>query len=326
MKKIMTVFVLSLWLLGIGSQVRANEQRHVSVKGLSSKGVLNNIESVLNVLKKNYVYPEVAQAMSAFVTQQVALGHYRDIDSIDALIIKLEADLRASSHDGHISLHRGRKASRRKVATQSLSDSRTIFRAERINSDVGQKSIGFIQFNIFSAKAHTKERIVMAMKELRLMDALIIDLRNNGGGDPSIVAFLSSLLVGENVHLWSVLDRQGETLMDAISHKASNQYKGQVCLLISKKTYSAAEAFAYTMKHLNRACVVGEPSGGGAHLVQMEPVNNDIDIRIPVARAYNRITKSNWEGVGVIPTISVNPSQAKAEAINYLMTTPNVSP
>jgi hypothetical protein len=49
----------------------------------------------------------------------------------------------------------------------------------------------------------------------------------------------------------------------------------------------------------------------------MKRVNDEIDIRIPIARAYNSITKSNWEGVGVIPTIEVEASQAKLVAIEY---------
>ena len=73
------------------------------------------------------------------------------------------------------------------------------------------------------------------------------------------------------------------------------------------------------MKHLGRACVVGgESSGGGAHLVDMERVNDDIDIRIPVVRAHNPITNANWEGVGVKPTLDADPSQAEFAAIEYL--------
>ena len=88
--------------------------------------------------------------------------------------------------------------------------------------------------------------------------------------------------------------------------------------LLAIKTYSAAEAFAYTLKHLGRACVVGEATGGGAHLVEMQRVNDEVDIRVPVLRAYNPITKSNWEGKGVIPTISVEASKAKSVAISHL--------
>lgn len=82
-------------------------------------------------------------------------------------------------------------------------------------------------------------------------------------------------------------------------------FAGKLCILTSIKTYSAAEAFAYTLKHSARAVIIGEATGGGAHLVNMLDVNDQIAVRMPVARAYSPITKANWEGSGVIPDISV---------------------
>lgn len=66
------------------------------------------------------------------------------------------------------------------------------------------------------------------------------------------------------------------------------------------------------------AAVSGEVTGGGAHLVQMKRVSDKIDIRVPIARAYNSVTGANWEGKGVIPTIEVDASQAKSAAIDFL--------
>jgi len=75
-------------------------------------------------------------------------------------------------------------------------------------------------------------------------------------------------------------------------------------------TFSAAEEFAYDLQQLKRAIIVGEHSGGGAHMVTRMIINDDFYIFMPFAGAINPITKSNWEGVGVIPDIEVNSDDA----------------
>ena len=78
-----------------------------------------------------------------------------------------------------------------------------------------------------------------------------------------------------------------------------------IYILISKETFSAAEAFAYNLQQLKRAIIVGEHSGGGAHMATRMEINDEFYIYMPFAGAINPITNSNWEGVGVIPDIEV---------------------
>lgn len=276
------------------------------------------IEQVLTVLDQKYVYPEMAGKMRSFVVQQVATGAYDDVGSQQALIEKLQADLRAVSRDGHISLHLAKGVIDRTDHRRRAKQSELEVHSSVIDA-TNDRKIGYLRFDKFSGDPQTKSRIVNAMKALAASDAMIIDLRNNIGGDPNLVSFFSSYFVDPKTLLWSILDRNGESVIEAISVDLGQRYHGDVCILIANKTYSAAEAFTYTLKHLGRACVVGgESSGGGAHLVDMERVNDDIDIRIPVVRAHNPITNTNWEGVGVKPTLDVDPSQAESAAIEYL--------
>ena len=156
------------------------------------------------------------------------------------------------------------------------------------------------------------------MESVSSSDALIIDLRENEGGDPNKVALLSSYFTEDNTRLWSIVDRNGEQVIEVRSKKNQNKFKGDLYILTSHKTYSAAEAFAYTLKHAERAIIVGENTGGGAHLVDMIRVNDDIDMRVPVVRAYNHITESNWERFGVVPDVIVSANDAKAKAVKLI--------
>lgn len=281
------------------------------------KDAERHIEEVLITVDEKYVYPDTAKVMRELVNKEVSVGNYRNIRSQKELIEKLQSDLRAASKDNHISLHLAKGRMDRKTHILPTSKPVNEFDVGLISGKTDQNKIGYLRFDKFSGDTKSKDRIANAMKELEGASSLIIDLRENGGGDPNLVAFLSSYFLEKNTHLWSILDSSGSTTFEANSVNHDIKYQGDLCILTSKKTYSAPEAFAYTLKHLGRACIIGEATGGGAHLVQMERVNGDIDIRIPVARAYNPITKSNWEGVGVIPTIEVEASQAKLVAIEY---------
>jgi len=277
-----------------------------------------NIEEVLRVVDESYVYPQTAQVMRQFVSKKMSLGSYREVRSQKALIRKLQSDLREASQDSHISLHLAEGRPDRKTHVLPATKPHQEFEIGVVSEETDDDKIGYLRFNKFSGNAKTKERLVAAINELTAANSLIIDLRDNTGGDPDLAAFLSSFLLPENTHLWSILDRDGNAILETNSVSQDLTYQGNVCLLTSQRTGSAAEAFAYTLKHLGRACIIGQATGGAAHLVQMERVNDEIDIRIPVARPYNSITKSNWEGIGVIPTIEVEASLAKSVAIKHL--------
>jgi C-terminal processing protease CtpA/Prc len=281
------------------------------------KDAERHIEEVLITVDEKYVYPDTGKVMRELVNREVSVGNYRNIRSQKELIEKLQSDLRAASKDNHISLHLAKGRMDRKTHILPTSKPVNEFDVSLISGKTDQNKIGYLRFDKFSGDTKSKDRIANAMKELEGTGSLIIDLRENGGGNPYLVAFLSSYFLEKNTHLWSVLDRSGDTIFEVNSVDHDNKYQGDLCILTSKNTYSAPEAFAYTLKHLGRACIIGEATRGGAHLVQMKRVNDEIDIRIPIARAYNSITKSNWEGVGVIPTIEVEASQAKLVAVEY---------
>lgn len=309
---------ISLFAFSVGQLIAQTSTTESAQSQTTPQQSHVTIEQVLTVLDEKYVYPETAEKMRTFVVQRLMAGAYGNVASQKALIEQLQIDLRKVSRDGHISLHLAKGAIDRTDQRRPITQSELEVHSSVIEAADNRK-IGYLRFNKFSSDPQVKSGLVDAMKELEPSDALIIDLRNNTGGDPNLVAFLISYLVDPNTLLWSIFDRNGESVAETSSVDVGQRYQGDVCILIANKTYSAAEAFSYTLKHLGRACVVGdESSGGGAHLIDIESVNHEIDIRVPVARAYNAITKSNWEGVGVIPTLSVDPSQAKPAAIEYL--------
>ena len=83
-----------------------------------------------------------------------------------------------------------------------------------------------------------------------------------------------------------------------------------VFVVTSSETPSAAEGFAYHLKHFGRARVVGEATAGAAHPVQRFPLSDGLQVWIPTGRAVNPRTGTNWEGTGVEPDIEAPADRA----------------
>lgn len=149
-------------------------------------------------------------------------------------------------------------------------------------------------------------------------DALIVDLRQNGGGDPAMVQLISSDLFDEPTHLNSLYFRAEDsleefwTLDEVVGQRMADN---PVFVLTSSSTFSAAEEFTYNLKCLGRATIVGETTGGGAHPGGVTPLHESLSVFIPAGRAINPITGTNWEGTGVIPDVPVEANAALDKAL-----------
>jgi hypothetical protein len=183
-------------------------------------------------------------------------------------------------------------------------------RVERLAGNVGYLELdGFLDAEAAAGPA------AAAMTFLANTDALIIDLRRNGGGSPHGVALLCSYLFDAEkpVHLNSLYWRRGNRTEEFWTRKdvAGPRYVGKdVYVLTSARTFSAAEEFTYNLQCLKRATVVGETTGGGAHPGGGFPLGEHFVMFVPTGRAINPITKTNWEGIGVKPDLAVPADKA----------------
>jgi C-terminal processing protease CtpA/Prc len=152
------------------------------------------------------------------------------------------------------------------------------------------------------------------MSFLANSDAVIIDLRKNGGGDPSKIQLITSYFFDQPTHLNSFYIRKGNTTQQfwTSAHVAGKRMTGMpIYVLTSQRTFSAAEEFSYNLKNLKRATLVGETTGGGAHPVEPHFLAGvHLLAIIPFGRAVNPITGTNWEGTGVVPDIQVPADKA----------------
>jgi hypothetical protein len=141
-----------------------------------------------------------------------------------------------------------------------------------------------------------------ALKLVHHADGVIIDLRDNGGGEPSMVGYLASAFVGPGRDIYNVFHGRQATA----SERPATPYPGQrlampLYILISGRTGSAAESLAYTLQAAHRATIIGEASGGAANPGDTVDLPGGYSLFVSKLTPINPITHANWEGVGVKP-------------------------
>ena len=175
-------------------------------------------------------------------------------------------------------------------------------------------NIGYVDFWGFAeVNGRAKQKVDSVMQFLSDTDAIIIDLRRNGGGSAEMVQLISSYFLPGKTHLNSFYHRPTDNTtefwtLDGIPQLFSSN--SPVYILIGEQTFSAAEEFAYNFQHLKRGTIVGDKSRGGANPWTWVPLNDGFRAGIPVSMAINPITKTNWEGKGVQPDVAVNANEA----------------
>ena len=274
------------------------------------------IDGALKHLNEKYVFPEVAQKMEKRIRERKANGEYDSVTSGRKFAETLTEHLQEVSRDKHLRMffsaepmpppNQGpRSPEERERAIRGTSWRNFGFhKVERLDGNVG-----LLDLDGFMAPQMGGETAVAAMNLLANSSALIIDLRHNGGGDPAMVALISTYLFDDPVHLNDIYWRPDDSTRQwwTMQHVPGKRFGREkpVYVLTSKRTFSAAEEFTYNLKNLKRAVIVGEVTGGGAHPGGGYPINPHFGIGVPSGRAINPISKTNWEGIGVTPDIEV---------------------
>ena len=275
-------------------------------------------------LNESYVFPDTAKKMEEAVRAHLKKGDYDAITDGDDFAKRLTDDFQAVSHDKHLHVMFS-PASLPDMDSQTPDPKREAEERkemERMNcgfnkAEILEGNVGYLKFDFFADPAICGPTVVAAMNFLANVDAIIFDLRENGGGDPKMVAFISSYLFAERTHLNDLWTRKGDVTDQywTLQYVPGKRLDGKPAfVLTSKDTFSGGEEFTYNLKTLKRATIVGENTGGGAHPVRGHRITEHFGIGVPFARAINPITHTNWEGIGVEPDVKVPSADALSKA------------
>ncbi|MDB4896182.1 MAG: peptidase [Firmicutes bacterium] len=283
------------------------------------------IEALLKHLNERYVFPDVARAIEGVIRDRMVNGEYDDTESLPQLCRTLTEQLQAVSRDEHLRvLHRESPIPMRegqgpspewveRYRQKMLLENGGFRTAERLAGNVG-----YLEFHNFARPDYAGESAVAAMNFLANTSALIVDLRQNTGGHPGMVALITSYLFDQPVHLNSIYSREHDQFDQfwTLPYVPGRRFGGDkpVYVLTSSKTFSAAEEFVYNLKSRERATIIGEVTRGGAHPGGLVRLHDHVEVFIPSARSVNPVTGTNWEGAGVQPDVAAPADKAQAVA------------
>jgi hypothetical protein len=293
-----------------------------SIDGATRAAIVDSVTAVIDSI---YVLEGPAKRIVAGLKKKLADGEYDEITDPAEFARKLYDDCQAISHDGHFRIYALEPLDPALVEAEQDEDPADVERRRRIRraQNYGFKKVeilaggvGYVRFDSFSRGDDAYAAAAAAMNFVSNSNAVIIDLRHNGGGSASMIRFVCGYLFEENAHLinWDVRAENKTVQSYSADYVPGRRVTEQpVYVLTSGSTFSAAEEFTFDLRHLERATIVGDTTGGGGHTVAGYEFAFDgfrIAIRVPYGRAYNPKNNEGWEGVGVIPHIAVPADQA----------------
>ncbi|UCE66107.1 MAG: S41 family peptidase [Candidatus Zixiibacteriota bacterium] len=269
------------------------------------------IDSVLSAFKLHYLYPDQAKKFNKQIRNKYKKGVYDEIGDLNHLTRQLSNDLREISGDLHIRVSVmspddfspaiGDTITQDKIAKKA----RENFYFKKMEWLPG--NIGYLRLDRFDDPVYAGPTAVAAMNFLENCDAIIIDLRYNGGGEEKMVRLLASYFFKEPIQINSLYFTESDSLEQSWTYAyvpGKKLINADLYILTSGNTASGAEAFTYGLKNRGRAKVIGESTAGAAHWAEYYDFPNlQVRAKIPVARPINPVTKTSWEKVGVKPDI-----------------------
>ncbi len=290
------------------------------------------VDEITKLMDSDYVFPETARKLDERLRSRLKSGAYDAATGAREFAQAVARDILEVTKDRHTGFaydpettERIRRfESRKPEEVRQSREEQLAFgrrnnfafrRAERMSGNVG-----YLEFRNFLPAEDGGATAVAALNFLAHCDALIIDLRRNGGGEPSMIQLISSYFFPESTHLndiWIRSTGATENYWTLPFVPGPRMADVDLYVLTSGRTFSAAEEFTYNLKNLKRATIVGETTGGGAHPTSQHIVRDDFVLRVPFARSINPISGTNWEGTGVPPDVSV--PEARAFDVAYRM-------
>ena len=285
------------------------------------------VEGAAKSLSDFYVFPDVADRMAAAIRRHQQRHDYDSITSARMLAERLTADLRDIIHDRHLMVVYSATVLPVPPPPNAVPSAEELERARNVMAQINfgfekverlAGNIGYLDLRAFAPPQFMGDTAAAAMNFLSSADAVIIDLRQNGGGSPDAVALIASYLMGPlPARMNDIYNRETNQTHQfwTLPYVPGKRLTGKdVYVLTSQRTFSAAEDFTYGLKNLKRVTVVGEVTGGGAHPGGPRRINDHFAVAVPSGRSISIFTNTDWEGTGIEPDIKVPADRALATA------------
>lgn len=280
-----------------------------SFQAIDSVTVESVVRGAAEILAEQYFDIPLSATVSTELKHRLEAGRYAMLQTHEAIADRLTRDLFELTRDKHVAV-RLRRTGGGNITTGAR-DVPTAAGFRR--TDVLPGNVGLLDIAFFLRPAEHAGALAEAMKQLQNTDALILDMRENGGGSPDTVALLISYLVNETGRpLFEIRPRTGTGRVYLTESVSSGLRNGQrpVYVLTSRQSFSGGEGLAFVLQDMKRAIVIGEVTAGAANPGRGYPINDNFEIHVSNGQLLTSQSGLNWEGHGVTPDVPVPAADA----------------
>jgi retinol-binding protein 3 len=318
---LMTATMVLPWTLAGAPPALAQTAQAPSITQIDERVRDEVLNSLAQALESRYVFPGTAEKLAAAVRAKLKAHAYKDVVTAPEFARMLTNDLQAVGHDKHLRVTFSRipmlPGPTGPLPPQMLDKLRKENR-EIQKLEILEGNVGYLRVNGVPPIDVSRSAIAAAFAFLHNTDALIIDDRGNGGGDPNTVAvYVSYLSEGRPFVVNTFRSREDSRVEEFKTTELGELTYGAkkpVFVLTSPATFSGGEELAYDLQALKRGVIVGEVTGGGANPVTPIEIGHQFVVAMPIAQGINPITRANWEGTGVLPDVPVAAAAALTRA------------
>jgi hypothetical protein len=327
-------------LLLAGAAADALAQQAPAAAPLSSVERASAVKAITTVLGESYVFPEVRPKLVERLNRSQATGHY-DVEDPNAFADRITEDLRDVAHDGHLSLRLAPAEYAAAIAPPAAAEGSEAFeRRQALRHHHGLAEMKILPGNLRYLRItgfewvsdETGTAYDDAMRFLKDGDAVIIDLRGNGGGSAEAVQYLTSHFLPADTLLLTFLQGSDTPSQSrTLSHLPAGRLQGKpLYVLIDGGVASAAEEFAYHVQQFKLGELIGAKTAGAANNNTLLPIAPAFMLSVSIGRPVHAVSGTNWEGVGIEPSVDAPPAQAldvaQSLALSRLVQAPGVTP
>lgn len=275
-----------------------------------------NFEALWRIIDERYCFFDYKQHETGLDWQQVYNTYKPRIDKnmSSQQLFEVLADMLSQLRDGHVNLTTSHDMARYwswyENYPTNYSDSLirrylgTDYRiAAGLDYRILDDNIGYIRYASFTDPVG-EGNLDEVLLHMALCQGIIIDIRNNGGGDLTNAEMLASRFVNEKTLVGYIQHKTGPDHNDFsdmqpfyIEPASGIRWHRPVCILTNRHVFSAANAFAVYMKTLPQVKLVGDHTGGGAGMPFSATLPNGWVVRFSAVPSYDAQRQSTEFGI-----------------------------
>ncbi|WP_103070437.1 S41 family peptidase [Aquimarina sediminis] len=311
------ILIILFTIFLISPEVSAQQNTIKPVTPIELKTI---IDSISVIVERYHITPKISKQIVNHIRTKDKNGHYLTITDPQVLKDSLREDLRAINGDLHMNMiyRSPREVSTDTTAAIQVNQAGLWTNYGLSEIKVLEGNIGYLKIKHFTQHQYLEEIkpiITSAIESLKNTDALLIDVRNNGGGFEDMVAYYLSYFFDSKapIHLSDyrcTLHNHTYGISTDPNVLGTKLPDTKLYVLVNANTGSAAESFAYMLKHLGRATVIGEITAGAGNGASQHKINDRFSVMVSSEETINAVTKTSFEKVGVIPHIKTTSVQA----------------